>query len=761
MQSLATAAALLDGITNVESTGPLLEALGFHPGSVALDRAAYHRLGLGAHAVNARIARGIGSLRALAFDLDGTLETRIAITRIASKLSSTATHLTWLLVGIRHVSGEIVIASWHQGRLPIRIAALVTHRGHIVDSDAETVCALAATRIESDILAHLRWLDILDRQAVGRRFFAAFQRVVESLARSLHPSARPDQCFEMALLYVSRLLFLSFLETKGWLNRDHGFMANAYADCMIKGGQFHNRILVPLFFGTLNTAPRNRAKRAQAFGRIPFLNGGLFARSPLERQLSRASFTDEAMGTVFGDLLTRYRFTAREDTTSWSEASIDPEMLGKSFESLMAGDRRRRTGAFYTPQHLVEQVASSALECALTSDDITSDVAAAAIRGDIPPARHRSRLLRSVEGIRILDPACGSGAFLVYALEQISSLRLRLGDLRSLHAIRRTVLTTSIFGVDVNPVAVWLCELRLWLSMAIEDPETNPLRVAALPNIDRQIRVGDSLRGRDFDRRQYFAGAGRLSRTRLRYSRAVGPRKRSLARALDGLEHAYAINTALRNLEGLIANRKEVIAAARSRDLFGARHRTPGLTIQLRTSRAQLTAARAQHRALTTGAALPFSFATHFADVGAAGGFDIVLGNPPWVRTHNLSLEERQSLRLEYRVFRESAWQEGAGRAGASHGFAGQIDLAALFVERSTMLTRIGGIVALILPAKLWRSLAGGGVRSLLQRETELTEIHDLTGAGHLFEATVYPSVVVARRQQSAADCVRLFAPPA
>jgi len=761
VQTLADAAALLDSITSVASSGPLLTALGFNPGAVALDHAAFHQLGIGAHAQNARIARGTGSLRALAFELDSALETRIAITRVASKLSTTATHLTWLLVGIRQASGEIVIASWHQGRLPIRVAALVTHRGHVVDSDAETICALAATRIESDVLTHLRWLDILDRQAIGRRFFAAFQRVVESLARSLHPCANPDDCFQMALLYVSRLLFLSFLETKGWLDRDHQFMANAYADCMMTGGQFHNRVLTPLFFGTLNTATRNRAKRAQAFGRIPFLNGGLFARSPLERQLARASFTDEAMGSVFGDLLTRYRFTAREDTTSWSEASIDPEMLGKSFESLMASDRRRRTGAFYTPQRLVERVASSALECALTSDNITRDAAAAAIRGEIPSARYRSRLLHSVEAIRILDPACGSGAFLVYALEQISSLRLRLGDLRSLHAIRRTVLTASIFGVDVNPVAVWLCELRLWLSMAIEDPETNPLRVTALPNIDRQIRVGDSLRGRDCDRRHHIPEVGGLSRMRLRYSRAVGPRKKSLARALDDIERAYAINATLRSQEVLIANRKELIAAARSRDLFGTRHRTPGLTVRLRTLRSQLTAVRAQHRALTTGSALPFSFNTHFADVAAGGGFDIVLGNPPWVRTHNLSVEERQRLRLEYRVFRESAWQEGAGRAAASHGFAGQVDLAALFVERSTRLTRIGGTVALIVPAKLWRSLAGGGVRSLLQRETELKEIHDLTDAGQLFGATVYPSVIVARRKQSATDQMRFFPSPA
>jgi hypothetical protein len=95
--------------------------------------------------------------------------------------------------------------------------------------------------------------------------------------------------------------------------------------------------------------------------------------------------------------------------------------------------------------------------------------------------------------LRIVDPACGSGAFLVHALEELSTLRARLGDPRPTDEMRRELLTRAIFGVDINPMAVWLCELRLWLSVVIEGRASDPLSVAPLPNLDRHIRVGDSL----------------------------------------------------------------------------------------------------------------------------------------------------------------------------------------------------------------------------------------------------------------------------
>jgi hypothetical protein len=600
-------------------------------------------------------------------------------------------------------------------------------------SDAETLCALSAVVGESDLVTHSRWLDVLGREAITRRFFSALQGVVAELADSLSGRVNQSEREELALLYVSRLVFLSFLETRGWLNDDFGFLSTGYSRCISKGGRYQQKVLEPLFFGTLNTAVRARSIRAKQFGRIPFLNGGLFARSHLEKQRRSSVFTDESFGNAFGSLLSRYRFTGRENSADWSEASIDPVILGKTFEALMAAPDRKTTGAFYTPQDLVEDVTGHAL--ASLSDN--------------------GARIDALRRIKVLDPACGSGAFLVHMLERIAALRREHGESGSIADIRRRVLTSSIFGVDLNPMAVWLCELRLWLSIVIESDDVDPMRIAPLPNLDRHIRVGDSLAGGAFDDRGTLPSGSKIVSLRARYVRAIGSRKRTLARALDRLERSAAIDVLMRGRIRLSAERREILIALRSRDLFGDRH-APEVETRLRLAsiRSRLRENAQRAKSLRAGAALPFSFAAHFSDVAAARGFDVIIGNPPWVRVHHIAETSRERLRRDFTVYRNAAWESGASSAGAGRGFAAQIDLAALFVERSCELLRPGGTLALLLPTKLWRSLAGGGVRQLLLGRTDVIVLEDLVESHSQFDAAVYPSLLVARRRMDhSADC--------
>ena len=750
MLSLHAAAALLASPTRAPELAAIAGAIGCSGEPLPLDSAVRQALALDSEGGDLLVARGPGTLRALLVDLPADATVRDSVAALANRLHARSPHLLWIILAVQQEGCGLAIATWTGGAVRPRVAALIADRTNIVASDAETLSALAATNGGDDVLVHARWLEVLGREALTRRFYRALERVVGEMARLARGDATPDERRELALLYVSRLIFLSFLEAKGWLNGDRRFLERQFEERMLAGGDYHRRVLRPLFFGTLNTPPGKRAPRAQAFGRIPFLNGGLFSCGALERRRHALHFPDEALGLVFGELLARYRFTAREGTTSWSEAAIDPEMLGKAFESLMASRERRTSGAFYTPQSIVASVTRTALTAALARDGVTEEQVERAMAGEQLDEDIRRAIAARVARIALLDPACGSGAFLVHALEELAALLVRLGDTRSSSTARRALLTRCIFGVDINPTAVWLCELRLWLSVIIESDDDDPLNVTPLPNLDRQIRIGDSLAGLTEGERVPLAPGIRIARLRERYARASGTRKRTLARVLDRAERDRAIASMEAHIASAVAARRELLIQSRSRDLFG-RRQPPDSSARARITeiRERLRQLRARRRTLADGGALPFAWSSRFPDVIARGGFDLVIGNPPWVRLHRIPPEDRASLRARYSVFGHAAWQRGALLAGAGSGFAAQADLSALFVERSVALLTRGGTLALLLPAKLWRALAGGGVRRLLTEQTQLLALEDWSESRAAFNATVYPSVVIARKKEN------------
>ena len=745
MPTLRSAATLLASAVDTATLAAIAATIGCHGAPAPLDADARHALGIPDDCAAASVARGPATLRALLLVVEGSRPLRDVLALAARRLSSRAPHLLWIVVACRREADEVAIATWAPGTPGPRVAAVIVDRTNVADSDAETLCALGSALEPVDVLTHTRWNAILGREAITRRFYRTLERLVVALADGAEGRAPTDARRDIALLYASRLLFLAFLEAKEWLDGDRGFLARRFDQCMDARGRFQRRVLVPLFFGTLNTPVRSRAPLARSLGRIPFLNGGLFARSAIERRHRDLEFSDEDLGRFLTDLLGRFRFTAREETSDWAEAAIDPEMLGRAFESLMAGHERRDTGAFFTPHELVARVTDEALTNAVgeSLDTIIHDGApGAAGIGSRRSEDARARLCR----LRLLDPACGSGAFLVHALERIAGALTALGDPRPIAELRRATLTTSIFGVDINPTAVWLCQLRLWLSIVIESSTNDPTRVAPLPNLDRHIRIGDALSGDDAMRAR-FPGTAAMARLRNRYARAVGARKRTLARTLDHAERSAAIAVLDRRIAAITETRRDTIVAARSRDLFGGRTSVAaGIRSTLAELRADLRAARTRRRTLSAGGALPFSFSAHFADVAAVGGFDVVVGNPPWVRVHRIAPGARAQLRRDFASYRAAAWQHGAAAARAGAGFAGQVDLAALFIERSLAVTRPGGVVALLVPAKLWRSLAGGGVRRLVTEEHRLLALDDWSEAPSLFDAAVYPSVLVVRR---------------
>ncbi|HET9426059.1 MAG TPA: DNA methyltransferase [Gemmatimonadaceae bacterium] len=742
MFTLRAAGALLHAAATTDALVPIARALGFESRPVTLDGEGRDSLGLGAGITDARMCIGQGALRALLIAAPGKAE-RTDLTRLATALCARGPHILWLLLAVDPHSSKAIIAIPTPARRGARVAALIVDRRRVLDSDAETLRMLIAARSADDLATHARYAEIVGRDALSRRFFRKLEACVGDLASSA--AAGPEgPRREIALLFASRLLFLAFLESRAWLDGNTAFLGHAFDECMIAGGQFHSRVMLPLFFGTLNTPARRRAPRARRFGRVPFLNGGLFTPTPVERRYRSIRFTDEAFGRFFGELLARYRFTSREETASFEEAAVDPEMLGRTFECLMAADSRRASGAFYTPHALVERVTACGLEAALTpgiGDALVRDLLLGRASRDVSPA-----LLRALGQLRVLDPACGSGAFLVHVLERLTDLRRIAGDDRADDVIRREVLARSIFGVDINPTAVWLCQLRLWLAIVIETPDLSGAAVAPLPNLDRNIRIGDSLAGSAFDTAPAVGSSG-LRTMRERYARSTGRRKTNLARLLDREERRLAILTTETELRGVTAARRGLVGVRRGRDLFGARHHaTREETAHAASLRQRSAELRRRLRDVRGGGALPFSFRAHFADVAASGGFSLVVGNPPWVRPHNVDPGTREALRRRFVVARSAPWTAGAQAAGAGRGFSSQVDLAAIFTEQSLRLCSREGALSLLVPTKLWRSLSSGGLREMIATGSSILRLEDHADVPATFDAAVYPGLIVATR---------------
>lgn len=744
MLTLRGSAALLGSAGSIDGLNRLARAIGFDGPSTPLDAELRIAIGIPPEIVDAVIVSGHGSLRALALTVPPGVSVRDLFTTLAHRLLARTPHALWLFITAEDRGDVVAVGAPSLGRKPPSVAALVMSRRRIIDSDADTLRLLAAARGIGDLTTHARFVEVLGRDALSRRFFTTLEDCVTELGTTATTGPVAERK-EIALLYASRLLFLGFLEAKGWLDDDPGFLTRVFDECMSTGGGFHSRVLLPLFFGTLNTPSARRARRARAFGRLPFLNGGLFTPTAAERRRKSLRFRDETLGRFFGELLSRYRFTAREESTSFEEAAIDPAMLGRTFECLMAGGTRRDTGVFYTPHELVERVASRGLEQALAAQ-IGTDSAERLLAGESLDPDASNAAARVLAEIRLLDPACGSGAFLVHTLDRIAALLRQCDDQRPVEMVRREVLARSIFGVDVNPTAVWLCQLRLWLSIVI-DTHGPAATVPPLPNLDRNVRVGDSLAGEGFGDRGTLTGGLTLRRLRERYTRSTGSKKASLARLLDREERRLIIETTKGELASVSAARRDLVTARRGRDLFGGRY-SPGHDELIHSAllRERSLELRGRLRAIQRGGALPFSFPAHFADVAATGGFTLIVGNPPWVRPHRLDRRTRERLRDRFLVARAAPWASGAEAAGAGHGFSAQVDLAALFVERSLRLLAPGAALSLLLPAKLWRSLAGGGLRALVFRDALLARVEDYSDIPASFDAAVYPGLLVAAR---------------
>lgn len=517
---------------------------------------------------------------------------------------------------------------------------------------------------------------------------------------------------------LGRIVFLHFLQKKGWLGvpagkewgeGDRDFMLNIFKNANESQKEnFLDDILEDLFTEGLD---RNRSDQGDLYDtkvegfrncRIPYLNGGLFERDILDKNSCHfpASYFDSLL-----TMLSQYNFTIDENDPNDAEVGVDPEMLGRIFENLLEDNKDK--GAFYTPKEIVQYMCRESLIAYLQTDMREEDKEC--IRQFV--TTHDAALLGELKeyvdqklcDVKICDPAIGSGAFPMGLLRELFFCRSAIEPniVENAADIKRHIIQNNIYGVDIERGAVDIARLRFWLSLIVDEKSPE-----ALPNLDFKIMQGNSLL-------EQYKGIDLSTMTEKKVGAKQG------ITIFDSMLDVYRKNL---------------------RDKLAEYYACPehDKKVQLRKDIADIV----KQELIEQGIHIDFGdmdlsansqfflWHTWFHDVFSrpsnGGGFDIVIGNPPYISapTQIASLElneQRQHIvaSKKYKSLNEK-W-----------------DLYIPFMELGMQLLCLNGIFSMIVPYPLTNQKYGKKLRKMIAEEYRLLEIADLNGTKIFENATV------------------------
>ena len=347
------------------------------------------------------------------------------------------------------------------------------------------------------------WKEAFDVEIVTDKFFADYQRVFSRVEAAVEgiPDSEPEEKRLYTQRLFNRLMFLRFIEKKGWLtyNGDREYLRAMFnaTEADTDENYLNDRLYWAFFngLGMPGGTPNNQPEIVERRGEVPFLNGGLF-----EMQDYDARGTVQIPNDKFAEILQlfeRYNFTVTESTPLDIEVAVDPEMLGKVFEELVTG--RHDTGSYYTPRPVVSFMCRESLKiCLQNKTDETEECLKKFVDdGNATEIRNPERVLEVLQTLRICDPACGSGAYLLGMMSELLRLRDALFqsnqiDSPTIYQRKLDIIQNNLYGVDKDEFAVNIAMLRLWLSLAVDYEGDTP---QPLPNLDYKVAVGDSLTG--------------------------------------------------------------------------------------------------------------------------------------------------------------------------------------------------------------------------------------------------------------------------
>ena len=667
---------------------------------------------------------------------------------------------------------------------------------------------------------HRAWEKTLDTEELNKKFyrelFAWFEWAVTEgkFPTNEKRILKPE---EHIIRLITRLLFIWFIKEKG-LIADELFSETQVAPLLKDydrntGDSYYRAVLQNLFFATLNTEIEERRftkggntghrnfslyryedqitapdTLLTLFEKTPFINGGLFDCLDSEEATRDGGyrvdcFSDEhykklsVPNRIFFDdnrglipLLKGYKFTVEENTPIEQEVALDPELLGKVFENLLAAynpetgaTARKQTGSYYTPRPIVDYMVEEALVAALAAQVSPTDGDAkfwderlrylfdyAKVFDDASEwfdSREADEVVRAISELKILDPAVGSGAFpmgtlhkLTLALRRLDPDNTRWEQLQKERAIQRAaeafdtkdrqtrdeelteisrifenysgdfgrklyLLQNSIFGLDIQSIACQIAKLRFFISLAIEqepDSDADNFGIKPLPNLETRFIAANTLIGLKEERTLISPKAKalevELSDNRERHFHATTrPQKLACKRADRKLRRALA--TELKHI-GMPADDANKVAAWDPYD--------------------------------QNASADWFDPEWMF---GIAEGFDVVIGNPPYVRQEKIR-HLKPVLKNQYDCY------------------TGTADLYVYFYECGFRMLRNNGVLTYISSNKYFRSAYGKKLRDFLARQATLSQLIDF-GDAPVFTSIAYPSIITASKTHAQGNHLR------
>lgn len=556
-------------------------------------------------------------------------------------------------------------------------------------------------------------------EPVTTEFFRKYREIFEEAEATIKLKWTDEKKRLYTQRFFNRVMFLAFLERKGWLifNGRKDYMKALFADYHAgekdKNANFHRSRLNSLFFWGLNN-PRGDERSSPEFrelsrriGDVPYLNGGLFDQ---EADDEEHFFPDAVVAKILGELIYQFNFTVTESTPLDIEVAVDPEMLGRIFEELVTG--RHESGSYYTPKPVVAFMCREALKGYLkTSLPAESDEALAAFvdKNDAADLKNPLGALDALRVVKVCDPACGSGAYLLgmlhELLEQVTVLFAQhQKDAPTTYRNKLDIIQNNLYGVDLDPFAVSIARLRLWLSLIVDYEGDNP---PPLPNLDFKIESGDSLTAPD--------PSGGKTPDLIRYSQ---------------IQEFLRLKNEFQNLHDGQAKKKALfkkIEAARA-SIAGGTHKNKVVGFDWAVEFAEIFAPELAESTLSgkmAGLVNTTKGQTELINAPKEGGFDIIVANPPY------GLKCEDALRLQYFPRNNKADEESQSK-----------DSYGLFMARAIQLLKPGGFFTFIV-SDTWRTLKSHQpLRKLMLKKSKILHVLDLPG--WIFKATVNTCIVSA-----------------